>query len=104
MSRWPTIRRRALIKEDAILARIAEADTSGHPGFPHDAVSRMMDEKLGDDPYPRKRLLPFDRVRADGHSWVIRLYLPFTQAWSDAEFLGLHISTADAARMRVERM
>jgi hypothetical protein len=50
-----------------------------------------------DDPYPRKRLLQFDHVRADGEIlhpfaarrdgradgrfWVIRLYLPFTQEW-----------------------
>ena len=111
-----------LTEEDAILASIAEADTSGHPGFPHEVVSRMMGEKRGDNLYPRKRLLQFDRVRADGEilhpyaarqngradgrSWVIRLYLPFTQEWTElaeAEFLGLQISTADAVSMRAER-
>ncbi len=75
-----------------------------------------------DDPYPRKRLLQFDRVRADGEIlhpfaarrdgradgrfWVIQLYLPFTQEWgelAEAEFLGLPISTADAVQRRAER-
>jgi hypothetical protein len=111
-----------LSEEEKIRASINEARTSGHPGFPHEAVSRMIDEKLGDDPYPRKRLLQFDRVRADGEIlhpfaarrdgradgrfWFIRFYLPFTREWgelAEAEFLGFPISTADAVRRRAER-
>jgi hypothetical protein len=55
-----------LSEEEKIRASIDEARKSGHPGFPHEAVSRMMNEKRGDDPYPRKRLLQFDRVCVDG--------------------------------------
>jgi hypothetical protein len=28
--------------DEALRAAIAEADTSGHPGYPHDIVNRMM--------------------------------------------------------------
>ncbi|WP_242540169.1 hypothetical protein [Trinickia mobilis] len=109
-------------ESDYIHASMDEADTSAHPGFPYEAMTRMMDEKLDSDPYPRKRLLRFDRVRADGEivhpyaarrderadgrSWIIQLYLPFTQEWTElreTEFLALPLSTRDAVRKHAER-
>ncbi|HEV3423054.1 MAG TPA: hypothetical protein VG105_04565, partial [Paraburkholderia sp.] len=59
----------------------------------------------------------FDRVRADGEilhpyagrkdgtSWLIQLYLPFTNEWSEigeGEFLALPLSTPDAVRRRAD--
>lgn len=79
----------------------------------------MMDERLDVEPYPRKRLLEFDRVRADGEifhpyaarkddiGWVIQLYLPFTQEWAElaeAEFLALPLSTPEVVRQRADSL
>jgi hypothetical protein len=108
----------AQLSEEAHLrARIEKARTSGHPGFPHEAVRRMMDEKLDSEPYPRERLLRFDRVRADGEilhpyaarrgggtegrAWIVRLYLPFAKEWAEMderEFLALPRFSSDAVR------
>lgn len=52
-----------LTEEDHIQAALDEANTAEHPGYSHEAVTRMMDEKLDGEPYPRTRLLSFDRVR-----------------------------------------
>jgi hypothetical protein len=106
-----------LTEEAHILASIQDYHATSHPGFPHEAVRRMMDEKLDGERYPRKRLLKFDRVRADGEilhpyagrkdgtSWLIQLYLPFTNEWSEigeGEFLALALSTPDAVRRRAD--
>lgn len=112
-----------LSEAEKIRASIDGARTSGHPGFSHEAVSRMMDEKLDSDPYPRERLLQFDRMRADGEilhpyaarrdgqtdgrSWIIRLYLPFTKEWAEvdeSEFRALPLSTSDAVSNRARKM
>lgn len=57
-----------LTEEDAIRAAVKEADTSGHPGFPHEVVSQMMRARREESsaPYPNKGLLRFDRRAADG--------------------------------------
>jgi hypothetical protein len=106
-----------LTEKAHILASLDEHQSSGHPGFAHEAVRRMMDEKLDGERYPRKRLLQFDRVRADGEilhpyaarkegsTWIIRLYLPFTKEWAEiaeSEFLALALSNRDAVRKRVD--
>ncbi|MGN6230231.1 MAG: hypothetical protein ACTHNZ_03575 [Trinickia sp.] len=106
-----------LTEEAHVLASIEAYRSSGHPGFPHEVVSRMMDERQGVDHYPRKRLLDFDRVREDGEilhpyagrkdgsGWVIRLYLPFTKQWAEleeAEFIALPLSTPEAVRRRAD--
>ncbi|RDU96122.1 hypothetical protein [Trinickia dinghuensis] len=100
-----------------ILASLEAHRSSGHPGFPHEAVSRMMDERVSVERYPRKRLFDFDRVREDGEilhpyagrkdggAWVIRLYLPFTKQWvelGEAEFIALPLCTPDAVRRRAD--
>ena len=107
-----------LSEEEKIQASIEESRMSGHPGYEHGVVSRMMDEKLDGDRYPRgRRLLEFDRVRTDGeilhpyaarrdgctdrNAWIIRLYLPFGKEWTEMgerEFLALPLSTPAAVR------
>lgn len=103
--------------DEAIEDAILEADTSGHPGYPGDAVNRMMSEWMAceaEAKYRNKKLIRFDRVREDGEllhpyaahkfgdSWIIRLYLPFLNKYDEMPelaFLGLRISTeADIQR------
>jgi hypothetical protein len=76
-----------LTAKDAIRAAIEEADTSGHPGFPHEVVTQMMRErrKGSSTSYPNKGVLRFDRRSPDGDilhpysarkvgdRWVVRL-------------------------------
>lgn len=109
-----------LSEEEKLLASVEDYRTSGHPGYEHAALSRMMHEKLDDDRYPRtRRLLEFDRVRADGeilhpyaarrdgrpdlNKWIIRLYLPFSKEWTEMgemDFLALPLLTPAAIRKR----
>lgn len=96
---------------EAIETAIHNADTSGHPGYPHEDVSRMLKEKWASEAsakYPNQGLLRFDRVREDGEllhpyaarksgeSWSVRLYLPFLHEYTEIpeiDFLGLPIAT-----------
>ncbi|KMQ80126.1 hypothetical protein BPMI_01508c [Candidatus Burkholderia pumila] len=55
-----------LSDDDAIRTAMSEADTSGHPGFPHEVVSTMFAARNNARAYPRQPLLRFDRVREDG--------------------------------------
>ncbi|BBO99304.1 hypothetical protein [Sulfuriferula nivalis] len=105
--------------DDAIEDAIHEADTSGHPGFPHKVASRMMRERFSSQmaKYRNKGLLRFDRVRGDGEllhpyaakksgdSWNVRLYLPFVNEYAEMpelEFLGLPIATNDDVKQRAK--
>lgn len=97
-----------------IEAAIVEADTLGHPGYPSEVVHRMTEVRLKNSAYPRRGVLRFDRVRADGEilhpyaaqkvedEWVISVYLPFTQNWSEMpelQFIALPTATpADVTR------
>jgi hypothetical protein len=107
-----------LTEEDHIRASMNDALTSGHPGFPHGAVTRMMAARLEGQQYPRKGLLRFDRVRGDGEilhpyagrktgeAWLICFYLPFAKGWgemSEAEFIVLPIATQAVLRARADR-
>lgn len=112
-----------LSEKDHIRAALDEADTSGYPNYAHEAVSRMMDERLDGHRYPRmRRLLQFDRVRGDGEilhpyaarqrtdtdldAWVICLFLPFSKEWAEieeSEFMALPLSTPSAVRARADR-
>jgi hypothetical protein len=109
-----------LTEEEAISTAIHEADTSGHPGYPNDVVNHMMRARFEepDAPYPHKVALRFDRRasdgeilhpyagRKDGEQWVIRLYLPFRQSYSempDCDFIALPIATAADIRERADR-
>ncbi len=78
----------------------------------------MMRARLDTRAYPRKGLFRFDRVAEDGeilhpyagrkHSdcWVICLYRPFTQAWTEmaeSVFMALPIATPVDIKKRSER-
>ncbi|OQD19332.1 hypothetical protein UE98_23610 [Burkholderia cenocepacia] len=104
-----------LSDDDATRAAISEADTSGHPGFPHEVVSTMFAARNKARSYPRQPLLRFDRVREDGEilhpyaaaqigkDWVVKLYLPFTAEWAElpeAVFVRLAISTSADIKRR----
>jgi len=106
-----------LTEEDAIRVAIHEADTSQHPGYPADAVNRMMRARFEemDAPYPNKGVLRFDRRAADGEilhpyaarkedgQWIVRLYLPFPQSYSEMPeraFIALPIATTADMRAR----
>lgn len=109
-----------LTEEEAIRAAIHEADTSGHPGYPNEVVNHMMRVRFEapDAPYPHEGVLRFDRRAPDGEilhpyagckdgkQWAVRLYLPFTQSYSEMperEFIALPIATADDVRQRADR-
>ncbi|MFM0558088.1 hypothetical protein P0D69_45375 [Paraburkholderia sediminicola] len=57
-----------LTEEEAIKAAIHEHETSGHPGFPNEVVTHMMQVRYKDpdNRYPHKGVLRFDRHRPDG--------------------------------------
>lgn len=112
-----------LSEDEELLARIDDHRTAGHPGYDLAVVSRMVQERLDDDSYPRsRRLLKFDRVREDGeilhpyaarkdertdqNTWIIRMYLPFSNEWTEMaemDFLALPLSTPAAVRTRAEK-
>jgi hypothetical protein len=85
-----------LTEEEAIRAAIHEHETSGHPGFPHEVVTHMMDTRHKDPThrYPHTGVLRFDRLRPDGEilhpyagqqdgeAWTMLLYLPFLQTYA----------------------
>lgn len=107
-----------LTEEDHIHASIAEARSSERLNLPHDAVMRMIEARIEGEPYPRKGLLRFDRVRMDGEilhpyatrqvgdSWIIRFYLPFTKEWGEMQevaFVALPIATEIDVKQRAEQ-
>lgn len=107
-----------LTEDEKIRSAMDAARTSGHPGFPHDAVMRMMDVRIEGESYPRKPLLRFDRLSTDGEilhpyagrkvgdGWLICLYLPFTMEWAEMperEFMDLSIAGEAAVRERANR-
>lgn len=97
-----------LTEDEHIEAALVEADTSSHPGYPHEALRRMTKARLKSGAYPRKGMFRFDRVRNDGEilhpyaahkvgeNWMVSFYLPFTQAWdemSELLFVALPVAT-----------
>lgn len=114
------IERCSLTEEEAILAAIEEADTSGHPGYPNDVVNQMMRARFEepDARYPHDGVLRLDRRaadgeilhpyagRKDGEQWIVRLYLPFRQSFQEMpeqDFIALPIATAADVRARADR-
>lgn len=99
-----------LTDEEAIRSAIEDADTSGHPGYPDEAVNHMMRARFEEASaaYPHKGVLRFDRCaadgeilhpyagRKDGERWMVQLYLPFRQSYHEMpelEFIALPIAT-----------
>ncbi|MEW9581385.1 hypothetical protein [Paraburkholderia sp. DGU8] len=108
-----------LTDEDAITAALHEADTSGHPGFPHEVVMRMTKARFEhpDQRYPHNGVLRFDRLRSDGEivhpyaarkdnqEWIVQLYVLFPQSFSEMserDFISLPIATAADVRARAD--
>jgi hypothetical protein len=106
-----------LTHDDALTAAIQAADTSGHPGYPHEVVPEMLDAR-GKDHYPHRGMLRFDRRapdgevlhpyagRREGDAWFVRLYLPFRKEYSEMperDFIGLPIATPNDVRLRADR-
>ncbi|ARB46080.1 hypothetical protein [Alloalcanivorax xenomutans] len=105
-----------LTETEAITSAIREHNTSGHPGYPSEAVFRMMDERSAHH-YPHKGVLRFDRKRADGEilhpyagrkegdTWIISLYLPFQNVYDsmpESDFIALPRASAEDIRARVD--
>jgi hypothetical protein len=100
--------------EEAIEAAVHEDETSGHPGYPAEVVSRMM-EACSATRYPNDGVLRFDRCRPDGeilhayagrkegNRWVLELYLPFCETFetmTEDAFIALPRATATDVRRR----
>jgi hypothetical protein len=109
-----------LTEEDAIRDAVRESETSGHPGFPHEAVTQMMEARIGRDGarYPHRGVLRFDRratdgeilhpyaAHRDGHEWVVKFYLPFRETFGEmpeGEFIALPVATAVDVQTRSDR-
>lgn len=103
---------------ESIRAAVHAADSSEHPGFPHEVVERMMATR-GAHQYPRQGLLRFDRKRSDGEvlhpyaghkegeSWVVDCYLPFRgtyETMAELDFISLPRATPDDLRARAGRL
>lgn len=99
-----------LTEEDAIRGAGDEHQSSGHPGYPGDAVWTMIEASGSEEAraYPNPGLLRFDRLRVDGEilhpfaarkderGWLIRLYLPFAATYGEMpeeEFVALPIAS-----------
>lgn len=108
-----------LTQSDALKAAIQEHERSGHPGYPADAVSRMMEARHAHR-YPNEGVLRFDRCRQDGEilhpyagrkegeAWIVEIYLPFLDAYDvmfELDFIALPRAKASdvLARSAVKR-
>lgn len=102
---------------EAIREAIAKADSSAHPGYPHEAVKEMMDTRLSETSrtYPQQRLFRVDRVDLDGEilhpfaaerdggEWLIRVYAPFAGTFRsvpECDFIRLPQATEADLRRR----
>lgn len=108
------IERCHLTSADALAAAMCERETSGHPGYPDEAVRRMMEVRRAHR-YPHKGVLRFDRRRSDGEvlhpyagrkdgdTWMIDLYLPFQDAYdvmAELDFIALPRTSVEDVRRR----
>jgi hypothetical protein len=105
-----------LTHDDLLRTAIHETDRSGHPGYPVEVVFDMLEASV-EEHYPHKRVLRFDRRavdgevlhpyagRKDGDDWIVRLYLPFREEYSEMperDFIALPVATADDVRTRAD--
>jgi len=102
---------------EAIISAVHEHKTSGHPGYPPEAVRRMMEARHARR-YPHQGALRFDRCRSDGEilhpysgrkkrgAWVIELFLPFQNTYdtmAESDFIALPRASAQDIRARANR-
>lgn len=93
-------------QDDAVREVLARLEQGAHPGYPHEAVDRMMRARhlKHSRRYPHPRLLRIDRVDRAGEilhpyaakpvrdGWHILVYAPFTEVFSklpEADFVRL---------------
>ena len=103
-----------LTNADVLAAAICEHETMGHPGYPGDAVTRMVEARYAHH-YPHKGVLRFDRRRSDGEVlhpyagrqdegvWMVDLYLPFQNAYevmAERDFIALPRVSVEDVRSR----
>ena len=108
------IERCHLAPDDALKAAVHEHESSGHPGYPADAIRRMMEARHA-HPYPHEGVLRFDRCRPDGEilhpyagrkegeDWMVDLYVPFSNTYDtmlELDFIALPRSNASDVRAR----
>jgi hypothetical protein len=108
------IERCHLTNADALVAAIHEHKTTGHPGYPAEAVRRMMEARRAHR-YPHKGVLRFDRRRSDGEilhpyagrregdAWMVDLYLPFQNTYefmAEREFIALPRASEHDVQLR----
>ncbi|WP_199099494.1 hypothetical protein [Dyella sp. ASV21] len=99
---------------EALKAAFHEHKTAGHPGYPAEAVRRMMEARHAHH-YPHEGVLRFDRRLSDGEilhpyagrkegdAWVVDLYLPFQDTYNvmaECDFIALPRASAEDIRWR----
>lgn len=92
-----------LTGEDALATAVREHQSASHPGYPAEAVGRMMEARYAHH-YPHEGVLRFDRRRSDGEIlhpyagrkegevWVVDIYLPFQNTYDtmvERDFIAL---------------
>lgn len=108
------IERCHLTLDEGIAAALREHESSCHPGYPAEVVSRMMQARHAHH-YPHEGVLRFDRRRADGeilhpyaghgqeNTWIVELYLPFQNGFenmAEDDFIALPRATPTDIRQR----
>lgn len=103
-----------LAEADALKAAVQEHDSSGHPGYPAEAVRRML-EARHTYRYPHDGVFRFDRRRPDGEilhpyawrkkgkAWMVELYLPFLNTYDtmpELDFIALPRATTSDVHAR----
>lgn len=103
-----------LTASDALKAAVHEHKDSGHPGYPAEAVRRMLEVRHACR-YPHEGVLRFDRCRPDGESlhpyagqkeggdWMVEFYLPFPNTYGtmlESDFIALPRAKAPDIRAR----
>jgi hypothetical protein len=99
---------------EGIAAAVREHKASGHPGYPAEAVERMMKERHAHR-YPHHGVLRFGRCRQDGEIlhpyagrkegdvWMVQMYLPFLNTYdemAERDFIALPRTSAEDIRIR----
>jgi hypothetical protein len=111
------IERCHLTNADMLTTATHEHKAVGHPGYPAEAVKRMMEAQHAHR-YPHKGVLRFDRRREDGeilhpyagrkegNAWVVDLYLPFQNIYdvmTEHDFIALPRASAKDVRLRANQ-
>lgn len=85
--------------DEHVLEALHEHGSGGHPGFPQEAISKMMKIRISADThsYPNKPILRHDRI---DHSGAV--LHPFALRWKTAD--GRHVQTYDVYAQKFSAM